>query len=238
MNTNDQNRVTMLTTLAGVIENHEPTWTAHVAFKEGYNALTTELATIGQQDLLAQGNPGAANAKELARKSLSDAASEVIGAVRAYAAVNADPELAARVEFSPSSIVSGKANEVVTRCRAVHATATGVLAALADYGFTAAKLTMFKKKIDAFDALKSAPRQSQVTQSAAAQLLPQLVRGAVAIARDQLDGLVLQFKGVNPTFYEEYFAARIVVDSRGSRPDNTDAQPAPTPTPTPTPVPA
>ena len=77
---------------------------------------------------------------------------------------------------------------------------------------------------------------SVITRRADGVLHEQLVRSAVAILRDKLDRLVVQFKEANPSFYEEYYAARSVVDTRGGRSDNTDVQPAPLVTPTPTPV--
>ena len=88
---------------------------------------------------------------------------------------------------------------------------------LGKYGITAAKLALFKKRIDAYDGVKVAPRQNRVKKRAATLLLTQLVRDAVGILRDQLDGLMVQFQESSPNFYEEYFAARAVVDNRGSR---------------------
>lgn len=228
----------MLTTVKAVLNEHNETWQSHVAFAEGFDSLGETIASINAQAQLAQGNPGATNAKALARQALGETACEIIGGLRAYATVSGNAELAAKVKFSPSEVVSGKANEVVTRCRNIHAAADELVSSLGDYGITAAKLTAFKNRINAFETVKSAPRQSRVTQSAAAQLIPQLVRSGVAILRDQLDGLVLQFKAANPTFYEEYFAARAVVDNRGGRSDNTDVQPTPVGPPAPAPVPA
>ena len=66
-----------------------------------------------------------------------------------------------------------------------------------------------------FDAVKVAPRQSRVSQSAATRLIPGLVRSGAAVLREQLDGLMIQFKSANPNFYNEYFAARTVVNNRG-----------------------
>jgi hypothetical protein len=209
-----------------------------VAFSEGVDALAESLTLIDEQSQLAQGASGATSVKEAARQALSLAITEVTGALRAYAAKAADPEVAAQAGYSPSEVTSGKANEVVARCRSIHATAIGIESAeLAKYGITAAKLTALKKKIDAYDSVKTAPRQSQVERNSALQLLPQLVRSAVAIVRDQLDGLVLQFRAANPNFFEEYFAARVVVDTRGGQSVNEDLD-QPKPSPTPTPVPA
>jgi hypothetical protein len=200
----------MLNATLGVLNNetNKPIWNDHEAFSEGVMALTESIAAIGEQTQLAQGNPGASGAKEQARLALCKAGCEIIGAVRAFAAVNADPELAAKVAYTESELTAGKANEVVTRCKGVHAAAAENLDKLGKYGVTNAKLATLKKAIDAFDALKTAPRQGRVTRSASTQLLPQLVRSAVAIARDQLDGLMPQFKEAHPNFYQEYFSAR------------------------------
>jgi hypothetical protein len=76
----------------------------------------------------------------------------------------------------------------------------------------------------------------RIIRRAANELQEQLVRSATTTLRDKLDRLVVQFKEANPTFYEEYYAARVIVDSRGGNSSNTDVQPTPLVTPTPTPV--
>ena len=122
-----------------------------------------------------------------------------------------------RLGYSPSEVTAGKSSDVVARCRAIWGAATEVVDDLGKYGITAAKLTVLKKRIDAFDGVKVAPRQNRVGTSAAGQLLSQLVRETVGILRDELDGLMVQFQEASPNFYEEYFAARVVVDIRGGR---------------------
>ena len=114
-------------------------------------------------------------------------------------------------------MTAGKSSDVVARGRAIWSAATEVVAELGQYGITAAKLTVLKKRIDAFDSVQVAPRQNRVGTSAAGHLVTQLVRDAVGILRDQLDGLMVQFQAASPNFYEEYFAARVVVDIRGGR---------------------
>jgi len=242
MNTPDENRLNMVTTTTGVILKYKDVWTDHVAYARGFAALEAERETIDEQAQKADGDSGAAEAKRLALLALGKAGEEIIGAVASYAAENALPELAAKVNYAPSDFIAGKARQVVTRANTVHAAAASVVDDLADYGLTPAKLTAFKKKIEAFDGIKTSPRADIVHRSAANQLLPQLVRSAVNILNGQLDGLMVQFKGNHPNFYEEYFAARVIVDARGAQ-ANTDNKNSPlnknsTPTPTPAPVPA
>ena len=225
----------MVTTTTGVIVKYKEVWQDHVAFARGFAALEAEQETIDEQAQTAAGKSGAASAKKLALVALGKAGEEIIGAVLAYANEQALPELAAKVNYAPTDFISGNARKIVTRANTVHAAATEALANLADYRITAAKLTAFKKKIDAYDSVKTSPRENIVERSAANQLLPQLIRTAVNIFRDQLDGLMVQFKSEHPNFYEEYFSARSIVDTRGAQ--HTDSKNSPLNTPTPTPVP-
>lgn len=236
MNTVDENRLTMVTTTTGVILKYKDVWQDHVAFARGVAALEAEQETIDEQAQTAAGKSGAASAKKLALEALSKSGEEIIGAVLAYANEQSLPELAAKMNYAPTDFTSGNARKIVTRANTVHAAATEVLANLADYRITAAKLTAFKKKIDAYDSVKTSPREKIVQRSAANQLLPQLIRTAVGILKDQLDGLMVQFKSDHPNFYEEYFSARAIVDTRGTQ--NTDSKNSTLNTPpTPTPVP-
>lgn len=228
----------MLTSVSGVIAKHNGTWKDHGAFAEGVTEFTDTFPDIEEQTQTILGSTGAGEAKKMAVEVLNIAVCEIMGAVVSYAGDITDAELAAKASFSETEVTKGKTSDVVARCRNIHAAATENLTALAKYGVTAAKLTALKKKIDAFDKLKVAPRDGVITRRAAGDLQEQLVRSAVAILRNKLDRLVVQFKEANPTFYEEYYAARVIVDSRGGNSSNTDVQPTPlvTPTPAPTPV--
>lgn len=227
MKTTDQNRVNMVTSTVGVIDKYKDVWKDHEAFSDGVDALGEKSSLIDGQMEIAQGNPGAKQLKELARKNLCTSVCEVIGAVGSYATKNGDPELVAKVGYSPSEVTAGKSSDVVARCKAIWSAATEVVADLGKFGITPAKLTLLKKRIDAFDGVKVAPLQNRVKKRGATQLLPQFVRDAVGILRDQLDGLMIQFSEASPNFYEEYFAARAVVDNRGGRAKASESKAAP-----------
>jgi hypothetical protein len=219
MKLTEQDRISMLSAVFGTVtsEDHAPIYAAHIAFSEGVEALGETLTALDSQIQAAQGNPGATTAKEQARLSLCVIAVEVIGAVKAYCAVALDPELRAKVSFTASTVCAGKVSEVVARCRNVWQAATDNAPALAKYGVTSAKLTRFDKAIKAFDKVKTAPRQHRVIKSAAVKLIPVLVKSALGIVRDQLDQLMPQFKESNPSFYNAYFAARVVVNQGSKR---------------------
>lgn len=231
------NRVNMLTSVSRVLTQHQTTWQDHEAFAEGVTAFLNFLPDIEEQSQIILGTVGAASAKKLAARALNTAAVEIMGAVASYAEDNAEAGLGARVAYSESGVTRGKTSDVVARCKNIHAAATENLAALGKYGVTADKLTTFNGRISAFDRLKVAPRDNVVTRRAAGEFQEQLLRDANTILRDKLDRLVVQFKAADPTFYEAYYAARVVVDARGGSSLHTDVQPGnPSPAPAPAPV--
>ena len=215
----------MLSAVLGTVTKEEfaPIHESHVAFTEGVTALGEDLTALDTQVQAALGNPGATSAKEQARLGLCAIATEVIGAVKAYCAVAQNPELFAKVDYTASTVCVGKVSEVVARCKNIHEAASDNAAALVKYGITAAKLTKLDKAIKAFDKVKTAPRQHKVIKGAATKLIPVLVKSGVSIVRDQLDELMTQFKEANPSFYNAYFAARVVVN-QGRRSKKTGAE--------------
>src|SRR5437870_4232169 len=150
MRKEDQNRINMLTAVRGVVndQKYQETWSKHVAFGEAVEMLTEKLTSIDEQAQIAQGNFGASDVKKQARLVLRASVCEVMGAVRAFAAMSANPKLTANVAYAASTVAKGKGTEVVARCRTIWSAANDNTAALAKYGITNAKLVAFKKNID------------------------------------------------------------------------------------------
>ncbi len=90
--------------------------------------------------------------------------------------------------------------------------ATAVLPSLADYGVTQAKLNVLSKKIEAFRKAHPAPRQRVNAGRAATKQLADLFTDLSALLRNRADRLVVQFRESAPEFYNEYQAARTVVN--------------------------
>ncbi len=227
------NKLRSYATVQGVLETHEATWAGLPAFVAGvtrFNSIVSEITALAQTQA---SRLGATNEKAYALAALGDAAFEVGAAVHAYAVAQEDYALEGRVDFSRSSIVLGREASVVSRCRDIQAVATEHVAELADYGITTAKLTALKKKIDAFEAGMTKPRQQVAESSAATIALAERFKEADEVLNKCLDKLVFQFKTSGPELFNEYQTARSVVDIRGGRKANNAVTPNPTPAPTP-----
>ena len=233
LNAKQANRLNCYVATLGVLqsEKYKSVWSSKVALSKAVTDLEDVVSQISDCAQVQESRDGAAAEKAQTLQELGDAAFEVAAAVKSCASASGNKYLAGQVDFSRSEITKGRDSSVLARCRAIHAAASDVLSSLADYEVTAAKLTALKKKIDAFDAAQSKPRQATTSGSAATKDLTRLFRQAAEILTERLDGLLVPFKATEPTFYNEYQSARVVVDAAGgraSRESNVVSAPNPT----------
>ena len=109
----------------------------------------------------------------------------------------------------------------------IHDLANANLAALADYGTTAATLSALATRISAFTLASPSTRTAQTQVSTATDLLADEIKRAEVIQKERLDGLMEQFSDTNPTFYGEYKSARILVNAKGGGKAEEPAKPTP-----------
>lgn len=224
MTSNQSNKLRAYQAVHAVLDLHQTTWETLPAFVTAVGDFTNLIPEIHGLAQTQASREGAANEKSYALAALGEAAFEIGAAIHAYAVSTQDYALEGRVDFSRSTIVKGREASVLARVRDIHAAATTELAKLADYGITQAKLTAFKKKIEAFEASLAKPRQQIATGSAATHTLRAQFTEADAVLNKRMDKLVFQFKASAPDFFEAYQTARSIVDIPGSRKTN-----APTP---------
>ena len=224
MNAKQANKLRMYLAVQGALQNHQDVWQNLQAFVDGEGEFEEQIASIRSLVQVQENRKGGTVDKAQTLNALVDSAFEIAGAIRAYARVSADDELAATMSFSRSDIILGRDSQVLARCQNIQAKAAELGTALKDYGVTPAKVTALKNQTDAFAAVEAKPRQQSATSAAATKSLPQLFALADEVLNDRLDVLAVQFKETEPAFYNEYITARVIVDLRGPLP-----QPAPAP---------
>ncbi len=228
MNNKQQNKYNMYVASRAALHKHQTIWTTLTGFADSVDDLDTQLAVITSLAQVQAAPNGGAALKKSAKDSLLGTAYQVAAATRAYAVVNNDVELAAQLDYSESDLGEGRPQEVVVRCRNVWSTATDNQAASAAFGVTPAKLTNLKKRIDDYEAANPKPREGRAATKAATTTLPTTFAQLDEILNDCLDGLMAQFRESEAEFYNEYFAARRIVNVPG-RAKKTTPTPVPTP---------
>ncbi len=222
----------MYVTVESVLKQNQTIWQAVVAITNAYNALKAHIQSI--QDYATSHSSttkGATASKRAARVTMVDAALEVAGAVRAYASANHDEELRAKAAFQPSNFNRLRDTEVSGFCQSIHDAANDVVGSLGDQGVTAATLTAFQAKIDAYNGAVAKPRTARSSNRAAGALMEAEFEETDKLLEDQLDALVVRFKTTQPAFYQAYVAARSIVDDAAGR-NGAEETPQPQPQPT------
>jgi len=230
LNASQNNKLRAYLAVSAVLEKYKTVWQALVGFNKAvveFDALLPEITDLVR---IQSSRSGATTEKGAALEALGNSAFEIAAAVRSFAVENEDHELAGRVDYSLTDIVAGRENAVAARCRDILVAANGVIDSLEDYGIVPAKLTKLKGKIDAYEALLPRPRQSIGASRAATKVLPARFSEADVLLGDRLDGLMPQFKDSAPDFYNEYFAARNIVDNNGGQSAKSTSTPTPAPT--------
>ncbi len=184
-----------------------------VALQESADELTDLIMNLNTNVRVQASPSGAAEAKAEALTELGDVAFEIAGALLSLAEANRDRDLAARVNFSRSSVVAGSANAIVARCQNIVDAALENLAALSDHGVTQNKVAALKQKLKSYDTLRLMPRQAKAAAAAATRGLERLFPEVNRLLVTRMDKLIWQFRKSAPDFYDKYQVARSIVDA-------------------------
>ncbi|HEX8369639.1 MAG TPA: carboxypeptidase regulatory-like domain-containing protein [Pyrinomonadaceae bacterium] len=184
------------------------------AFKTAFDEFKDKIVAIkevAQQKDLA--TTGAAQDKKARKKNLSQTAGLLARAIYAFAAATGDNTLKEQVNFTSNILLRTKDELLAPRAQNIHDLGAANLAALADYGVTAVKLTALQTAIDDFAEAAPKPRAAINTRSALKLSLKQLFAEADRILAERMDTLIGLFAETNPDFIAVYQSARLIVDA-------------------------
>jgi hypothetical protein len=136
--------------------------------------------------------------------------------VAAWASVVDNRTVFAAADVDPSDLENLRDAELTDVAQAQHDLAEEHVAALADYGVTAAMLTELQSAIDAYDAMVGKPRAERAKRKTATDAVPSEIRRADKILDEQIDRLMRGVEAAAPEFVEAYRNVRNIAQSGGS----------------------
>ncbi|MEP6820867.1 MAG: hypothetical protein ABI946_00795 [Chthoniobacterales bacterium] len=221
-----ENKLSMYRTVQTVLKNN----TAEVATIVALDLQVTNLnSSIALIDSLAQAQASETSGVTIDKANVSDEMVDmtmrVAGALKAFASVGNDETLLKKASLTKSDLVKARDEMRPTMAQEIHDLANTNIAALSDYGITAATLTALQTRIDAYKLVAAGPQVAKAEKSTATDLLDQEFARADTILNERIDGLIKQLQGSGTTLYDDYTNARKII--------NTGAQAKPTPPPTP-----
>jgi hypothetical protein len=233
MNRDQFNRTGMFNTVAAYMEQNQSIWTGTKAVSDAVAELKAGIAAIDAKGGKQQSpTTGAADDKSHVREGFESKIFELSDQLSALAAVKKDANLAAQAALTRSGLAKLTDDQLEETGKRVAGLTTANMAALADYGVTAADVTALNALTTQFHSAKSAPRAAIAGRAGETATLPDLLTSTTAILRDRLDKLMTKFRTANAEFVAGYQSARVIVDRGGAQRPN---QPSPTPPPAPPP---
>ncbi len=217
MTREDLNRVDMFNTVESLMGKNQLTWSVVPAIAITVTDLKAGLAAIGDSVRKQQAPTGGArDEKASVRLSFEEKILEVADQLSALAAKNQDATLGAAVELTLSTLDKLEVDVLEQTGKRLSGLGTANLAALADYGITAADLTELDTLTAKFHDVKNAPRVAISGRAGETETQPALVANVTSLLRNRLDKQMTKFKKSHPEFFASYRSARVIVDRGGS----------------------
>ncbi|SHE83747.1 hypothetical protein SAMN05444274_102532 [Mariniphaga anaerophila] len=214
MNLSQSNRKHMVEATLAFLNENAAKWQSIAKIGEVVNKLNDVNLAIdaaaGEQ-LEAKVYVGAI--KVALKRTICEKADIVNDIVEVFAIMNGDKKLAQTMADSASDLFKLKNSDMLRRVKQIIDVAIQNQTPLVDeYGLTAEQITGLQADYDHFLEINGQPREYQIKSSVATLSLEELFTEASNLLANQLDNLLKIFKRRDPTFYNGYIKARMVVD--------------------------
>jgi len=200
----------MLATVHAYVTENSAVYSDTEEFLSGIAKLENLLVLIkNKEDERSTVATGKTKDKNVTRKSVSDFAVMVAGAIYAYGKKSENVVLTEKVNISFSFLRSLRNHDLVIVLNSIRELAEENSAAIDPFGVTAEKLLEYKARVTQYSKALSAKDSSGASKSSAVKSLRQLFKECDDIL-DTLDKLVEGYSENNAAFYNGYKAARVI----------------------------
>lgn len=214
MNQSQMNRKHMVEATLSFLDQKSALWQSIAKIGEVKNKLSEVNIAIDEaagEQQQAQVNVG--KIKTDLKRIICEKADILNDIVEVYALMNGDEKLAQTMAGSASDLFKMKNDDMLRHVKQVIGSATENQEALtAEYGLTSGQITGLQADYDRFLELNGQPREYRIKSGVATLTLEELFTEANNLLANQLDNLMKIFKRRDPTFYNGYLKARMVVD--------------------------
>ncbi len=222
-----EDRFTMFYAVQTAVDTHSGAWSGLVPYANAVLAFKEKIVQIeAEVEVQGKGLDGYAQDKAGKKEKMVRKALAVANQVFAYAEDKGDAVLKAKMDVSYSDLTAPRDAVIAQKCQGIHDEANAVIADIADYGIVAADLTELQALIDAYEGVISAPRVAITVRKGATEAIEALIKDGTTILTNRMDKLMSEFKDSKPDFYQEYFDARIVVNT-GAKKEEPPVPPGP-----------
>jgi hypothetical protein len=203
----------MFLQVQGTLEDHSNLLTDKPMLLEMKTDLTDLIAAIKDlTDNVRDTTLGITEQKNRYKKLVADKSAVLSGALQALAAIQDDEDLAAKAKVTVSEVQNARDQQVPALVDEVINLSRAHLDALAQLGVSEAQIDELDSTLDVYLPLVGQARKRMNKAHTARKELSELFDEANTLLNNKLDKGMQLFKFTNPTFFEEYNRARVIVD--------------------------
>lgn len=222
-----ENKRSMYQTVKRHCADNQSVWSSYLPFTDAFNRFEVIFNGIDNyaqvQTLITK---GVADDKQNSKDAIATKATDLCGIVRAYASKNNNQTLKKAVDYKFTSLRRKRDTLFVDTIKTIANQIEENLSNLVDYNISAIDLVELNNLLKGFNTILSSPRGKTTVRKNATTRLSVLFKEADTILKEELDGLVSNFKDANADFVNQYINARMIVDlgvrHRTKKENNTD----------------
>jgi hypothetical protein len=212
MNKTQTNHYRMLLGLQGFLNENSPVWSTIPRIVTYKNDLDEIILHLGEKTGQSKEGVSVTGKKEKLKQQTAEKVSVVSGILTAFAHEQDDMDMATKVKLSKSEILKMREVDIDAYIKSIISIAKENLLELADFGLSEALLTEIESLVDEFNGLIGKPRTLLNKKYQSLGEVEQLINEGNQLLKNKLDKLMLMFRESNPTYYDGYQRARVIVD--------------------------
>ncbi len=218
MNKTQQNQKSMFNAVGDTFNTYSAILDTNPAMVSSRTVFGTLMGELEQVEMVQSGHAvGHAELKQKEEAEMIQKTVQIAAILYVYAIDNNLPDLQKKASVSPSMLQHMSSEQLKTACLNIHSLAVKYKEIFVDYGSTPEEVDTLKKEIDDFITVISAPRSAIVTRSQATQRMKEIFSEINQLLKNKTDKLMVLFEPSHPEVYQNYKAARIIVDLNKGR---------------------
>ncbi|MBI4931709.1 MAG: carboxypeptidase regulatory-like domain-containing protein [Bacteroidetes bacterium] len=208
-----EDKLNMALATEQVMNDNTLLWNAISAMVTAVTALGTKIAEIhGVRGIQEQDTRGPAIDKGEKKLDAIKAALPVIGGLKAFAKANKDNTLLKKIDYTRAEMKKVRDTILVDQLKIVRDEANNNIGSLPPYNVTSTEVNALSSAIAAYEIMIPKPRVALNIRKNATEALNRLFQ-EIDTPLGIMDGLMDTLEQTQPTFFETYKNARIIVDS-------------------------
>ena len=207
-----KNKLRMYKAVKTVFSVHQTSWTGLPALVTAHDAFTeklTQLETLGdEQDLKTS---GVTKHKHMVHEATAKAVLKIAKGLRVYALENNLVELSENLNFTLTDVLHRSEIKASHLFNFVLEKAEELIAELADYNITPARLAEVQALSAEFETLRFATRDAVIERKFITSSINAIEEEMDALLKDKVDLLMATLETEHKKFFSQYFNARHIV---------------------------